>query len=122
MNITGMNTVLVGKNVKEIMDFYEKNFGFKVIHSRPALLGKDESEMLYIMENPEGFRLDFVSLNTDAPSYGMRINVDDFDEAVALYKAQGLTEISDVVIFDDLKCVLLQKMAATPLLLVQHLK
>ena len=116
-----MYPAIVCKDAEMIAKFYEDNFGFKVAHKLSSLTGEKEEDAIWVMENEAGIRFDII--NMDLPfSISIRVNVDDFDEALKFYKAEGFVENCAPVCGKSSKRVLLSKFDQTPILLIQHIK
>ncbi len=123
MKITSINPVIISAYADQIISFYEKNFGFRVIHRGSLISTTNPVETVRVLENKDGHRLDIIRLDSKtATEHGLRINVDDFEEALALYKAEGFSIMYGPTVTETSKRVLLSKHGDAPLLLMQHLK
>lgn len=123
MKITSINPVIISADADEIISFYEKNFGFRVIHKGSLISTANPTETIRVLENEDGHRLDVIRLDSKTSTeHGLRINVDDFDEALSIYKAEGFSIMSGPVVSNTSKRVLITKRNGAPLLLMQHLK
>lgn len=122
MKITGMFPAVTCKNSDALIEFAEKKFGFKVNHTNHAIVSEKESDLVYIMGNDDKVRFDIIHYDVDTPICGMCINVDDFDEALSIFKEDGFVEMGEVVFANNAKKVLIKKADNIPILLIQHIK
>ena len=123
MKITAINPAIISAFADEIIAFYEKNFGFRVIHKGNLISTANPLETVCVLENEAGLRLDVVRLDSaKSAAHGLRINVDDFDAGLALYEAEGFSVMCGPVATETSKRVLLNKRDGAPVLLMQHLK
>lgn len=123
MKITSINPAIITPHADQITAFYEKSFGFRVIHKGTLISTANPNETVRVLENEDGIRLDIVQLNSQKVSvHAIRVNVDDFEEGLAVYKAEGFSEISEPVVSKSSKRVLISKLDGAPILLMQHLK
>ena len=92
MKITTFNPQIITKNAEPIIALF-KELGFDVRHDQEGI-GDLNVEGIR-MKNPDGFYLDISCPDTDLPRdmVGIRMNVDDFDEAYQLLLKNGFKNV-----------------------------
>ena len=92
MKITSFNPQIITKNADPIIALF-KELGFDVRHDQEGI-GEMNVEGIRMM-NPDGFYLDISCPDTDLPHdmVGIRMNVDDFDEAYRLLLKNGFKNV-----------------------------
>lgn len=92
MKITTFNPQIFTKNSGPIVDLF-KELGFDVRHDQEGI-GELNVEGIR-MKHPDGFYLDISCPDTDLPRdmVGIRMNVDDFDEAYQLLLKSGFKNV-----------------------------
>ena len=90
MNITSFNPLICTRHAEEVVRLFEA-LGFEVAHTKEQLNGEDLTD--YRMKDPKGFPVDISSAGDRLPMPNdltvIRINVDDFDEALTFFKGRG---------------------------------
>ena len=77
----------------------------------------------YVVENPKGGRVEFLEMDgLDKGFFGWQVNVEDFEEAVAEYKAKGFKELRFVRDTESNYFVLLTDEKGTKVSVVNHKK
>lgn len=124
MKITSMYPTILTPDPEGVIAFYEKNFNFRIKHQGIAVHpGETTTEKVYCLEDEKGIRFDVVSYSGYTTAiHGMRINVDNFEEALEVYHKEGFIEISDLDVSQHSKRILISKNGSEPILLMQHLK
>lgn len=122
MKVTGMFPSIVCKNSEDLIKFASEKFGFKVAHTNQAIISENQSDYVYIMKNENDVRFDIIQLDIETPICAMCINVDNFDEALSVFKEDGYRQIGEPVCLNNAKKVLIKKSENIPLLLIQHIK
>ena len=89
MKVTGFYPIFYAEDFDAGIRRFTEELGFEVKH-RPRIEFLDYA----VMENEKKNRVDLVRSHFPADSFkagflGMRVNVDDFEEGVAYFKAQG---------------------------------
>ena len=89
MKVSDYYPIFYAEDIDAEVRLYTNDFGFKEIH-RPDIEYLD----YVILENENKRRIDIVCSHFPADSFkegflGMRVNVDDFDEGVSYFEAQG---------------------------------
>ena len=96
MKLKTFNPAIVTRNAEAVIAFNERVYDFKVIHKTENYLGTTDVE--YVLENPDGFRLDVIYVKDQAVDcHAMRVNVDDFEAALEEYKKEGFRIFADCV-------------------------
>lgn len=86
MKITSFNPMIITSKADDAIELL-KELGFDQNHHKEGIdQGKVESTNL---KDPNGFKVDVASAPTPQDIMAIRINVDDFDEAVEFFKAKG---------------------------------
>ena len=122
MKITGMFPAITCKDPETLINFASEKFGFHIAHAPQAIISEKQSDRANIMKNDDGVRFDIIQFDTDTPLCGMCINVDDFDEALSVFKEAGYTVAVGPVVVDHAKKALIKKEENIPILLIQHYK
>ena len=87
MKVSGIYPVFTSADIEREVKGYE-SLGFKTKHH----LHETEQVEIYVMETENGSRLDLLNIVGAKPGcLGVRINVDDLEEAVKLYRSLGFT-------------------------------
>ena len=124
MKITSFNPLIVTAHPEDLIKFFEE-LGFERRHTKEGIGINGIDNSVFRLKNANGFSLDIVH-NGTLPSdlTGIRINVDDFDEAYKLFKAQGFEEyVNDGTINTaSSKFVLLKSPSGFIINLIQHIK
>ena len=121
MKITGMYPAIACKNSDELIEFAENKLGFKIAHKNPAMIGKGDVDYIYNMENENKVRFDIVHIDIDHPVSGICVVVDDFDEALAVFKEEGYHALGQPTIERNAKKAPLKKEDGLMVFLIQHL-
>ena len=120
MKLKNIYPAIVTANPEKVIAFHEKMYGFKVIHKIENNLNMGDCE--YVLENPDGFRLDVIQSDVQNDFHTMRVNVDDFDEALAAYQAEGFAVVVGPETNQSFRRALLCRENGTKFMLMQHLK
>lgn len=120
MKITAFYPAILTKNADKIIE-HQSKFGFSVIHERDDLFCPGDKE--YVLENENGKRMDVVYVEElEKNCFMVRVNVDDFDEALNIYLNDGFTIFKGPSIDDCSKNVLLNCPDGELIMLMQHIK
>lgn len=122
MKVTGMFPAITCKNSEDLIKFASEKFGFNVSHTNHAIISDNLSDYVYIMKNENKVRFDIIQYDIESPVCGMCINVDDFEEALAIFKEDGYHQIGEPVCVNNSIKVLIKKTDNIPILLIQHYK
>ena len=121
MKVTSYYPVFYAENLEEEARRYIEDLGFSVVHKIQV---KDVE--YYILDNG-GNRIDLIHsvlpfTTIDSGFYGMRVNVDDFDEGYEYFKNQGRVQEGDVRENDSSKSVVLVGRDGMRIVLFHHKK
>ena len=87
MKVSGIYPVFTSVDIEKEVEGY-KSIGYKQVHH----LNETEQVEIYVMETENGSRVDILKIAGAQPGrIGVRINVDNLEEAVALYRGLGFT-------------------------------
>ena len=84
MNITSFNPLIITKNPEPTIQLFEE-LGFKRHHTKKNIGDNEITDVR--MEDANGFNVDVAE--GDGEWTAIRINVDDFDEAIAFFMDHG---------------------------------
>ena len=123
MKINSVNPVIIWDNADKVVSFYENSLGFHVVHNGRFFSQDDPEGKIRVLENEAGFRIDIIRLESQkTPTHGIRMNVEDLDEILAVYEAEGFSVYRGPVIVDNSKRVLVAKDNGEPVMVFQHIK
>ena len=120
MKVTDYYPIFYTEDVKAETKRFTEDLGFEVKH-RPQIEYLD----YVVLENAKNRRVDLVCSHFPADSFkegflGMRVNVDDFEEGVAHFKAQGYAVFGTAHETESSVTALLTKSDGTCLVLFHH--
>ena len=95
MKITGFNPAIVTNNADEAVKLFEA-LGFEQRHNPSLVSASGEEQPVHRMTDANGFHVDIIDAGPELPkdaSY-IRMNVDDFDEAVRILKEHGFKPLN----------------------------
>lgn len=72
-------------------------------HTNQAIISENQSDYVYIMKNENDVRFDIIQLDIETPICAMCINVDNFDEALSVFKEDGYRQIGEPVCLNNAK-------------------
>ena len=121
MKVTSYYPVFYTENLEEEARRYTEDLGFSVVHRIDV-----EGLEYYVLDN-NGSRIDLIHstlphVSFDKGFYGMRVNVDDFDEGYEYFKSQGMIPESDIKESDSSKNVVFIGRDGTRTILFHHKK
>ena len=120
MKITAFYPAVITDDAEKVVEKMKK-FGFNVIHQR--IISPDEGVSEYVMASENNQRTDVVCDPTASGElHAIRVNVDDFDEAVKMYGDEGFTVVKGPSVMPDTKNVRLAAPGKPLILLMQHIK
>lgn len=120
MEISAFYPAVVTDDAAKIIEKMKK-FGFSVIHQRNISSVEGVGE--YVMANANNQRMDIVSdPSVSGALHAIRVNVDNFEEAMKIYNDEGFTVFKGPNILPDSKNVLLAAPDKPLILLMQHIK
>lgn len=90
MKITTFNPFIVTSQVDDTIKLFEA-LGFERRHTKEGIEIADRDDSVIRMKDANGFYLDILQSNVEVPrdTVGIRINVDDFDEAYQTLLQRG---------------------------------
>ena len=94
MKITGFNSFIAAVNADETVRLFEE-LGFERHHTKEGIEIADRSDKVIRMKDANGFYLDILqsSAEVSRDTVGIRMNVDDFDEAYQLLLKHGFKNV-----------------------------
>ena len=123
MKITSFNPLIATANSDSIVKLFEE-LGFERRHTKEGIEIEDRDNTVLRMKDENGFYLDVVQDNTFTSDItGIRINVDDFDEAYNLFISYGFEKYMEAgtISTSSSKFVLLKSPSGFVVNLVQHI-
>ena len=123
MKITSFDPQLWVKDAEPIMRLFE-DLGFEKHHKQENIAEQDITGI--VMRDPNGFRINLIQTE-DLPREsltGIRMNVDDFDEAYAFLTSRGFTKApgTDIVDTGSAKALMMISPSRFLLELIQHIR
>ena len=123
MKITSFDPQLWVKDAEPIVRLFE-DLGFEKRHKLENVAEQDITGI--VMRDPNGFRINLIQTE-DLPREsltGIRMNVDDFDEAYALLTSRGFTKApgTDIVDTGSAKALMMISPSRFLLELIQHIR
>jgi len=121
MKITSYYPVFFAEDLEAEVKRYTEDLGFTVKHKTEV---KDLS--YYILEN-NGNRIDVVHttiqhLPFEKGFYGIRVNVDNFEEGMSYFKGQGMKQEGNIRETDSARSAVLIGRDGSRIILFQHIK
>ena len=86
MKITTFNPMITTPDAEPMVKLFEE-FGFEVRHTKEGISANDATD--FRMKNADGFAIDIVQGKEPKSYFFIRINVDNLDEAMEIFKAHG---------------------------------
>ena len=125
MKITSFNPLICTRHAEDVVRVFEA-LGFETAHIKKNLNGEDISD--YRMKDANGFHIDISSAGDRMPMPNdltvIRINVDDFDEALKFFTDKGfINPLGDRTLDGgSSKDAILLSPSGFGIRLIQHLK
>lgn len=120
MIIKNIYPAFVTNDPKSTLEVLEK-IGYKVIHINEGVLDKENVE--YVIEDANSNRMDVVySKNIKNTRQSVRMNVDNFEEALNHFKNNGFEVLVGPDIKENYKCAFLKAANEFSILLYEHIK
>ena len=122
MKITSFNPLIVTQKNEELIALFEE-LGFERRRQQNNIADQDITDI--VMRHPDGFRVNIIETQ-DLPREtltGIRMNVDNFDEAYQLLTSRGFTAAPGTEIIDtgSAKALLMISPSKTLIELIQHI-
>ena len=93
MKITGLNPLIVSKDAKAVIALF-KEMGFEETHNISATENNGVEIDTVCLKDGSGFSVDVAQASDIAQDLSLiRMNVDDFDEALAFLKEKGFHNV-----------------------------
>ena len=123
MKITSFNPHIATAHSDDIIKLFE-DLGFEKSHEKEGIEIENSDNKVFRMKDANGYYLDIIqdgALPTD--NAGIRINVDDFDEAYELLASRGFEKYKEGTIdTPSSRFALLRSPSGFVISLVQHIK
>ena len=121
MNVTSYYPVFYAEDLEAEAKRYTEDLGFTIKHKTEV-----KDLQYYILEN-NGNRIDLVHttishLPFSSGYYGIRVNVDNFEEGLTYFKNQGMTPEGEIRETDSARSVVLIGHDGSRIILFQHMK
>ena len=124
MKITGFNPIIASNKAEEIVKLFEA-LDFSKTHA-PVVSSDTGTAVVTRMKHPDGYHVDVLALDRVIPQdlTGIRINVDNFDEAYQLLTTRGfaIAPGDNIVDLGFAKTVILVSPSGCIISLMQHIK
>ena len=123
MIITSFNPLIATAHCDSIVKLFEE-LGFERRHAKEGIEIEDRGNTVFRMKDANGFYLDVTQDNSISRDItGIRINVDDFDEAYNLFISHGFEKYVEAgtISTSSSKFVLLKSPSGFVVNLVQHI-
>ena len=125
MKITSFHPFIAAARPDETVRLFEE-MGFEKRHTKEGIEIADRSDTVIQMKDESGFSLDILRTNgeTSRDAVGIRINVDDFDEAYRILLDRGFTNAygSETVRTASSKAAMMVSPSGLCVSVIQHLK
>ena len=94
MTITTFNPFIDTAHADEIIKLFEE-MGFERRHKKAGIEIADRNDTVFRMKDANGFYLDILQSDAGRPrdAMGIRMNVDDFEEAISILRAHGFKNV-----------------------------
>ena len=93
MKITSFNPLILSRHQEDIVGLFEA-MGFEKRHVKAEIEGKEHTNIR--MKDANGFYVDVASTNSVPQDMtSIRINVDDFDEALDFFLSRGFINVRE---------------------------
>ena len=125
MKITSFHPFIAAAHPDETVRLFEE-MGFEKRHTKEGIEIAGRSDTVIRMKNESGFSLDVLQTNgeTSRDAVGIRINVDDFDEAYQALQDHGFTNAhgGETVRTASSKAAMMVSPTGFRVSVIQHLK
>ena len=125
MKITTFNPFVVTEQVDDTIKLFE-TLGFERRHTKEGIEIADRTDTVIRMKDANGFYLDILQSNTGAErdTVGIRINVDDFDEAYQTLVQRGFKNVygDETVATRTSKSAMMVSPSGVHISIIQHIK
>lgn len=125
MKITTFNPFIVTSQVDDTIKTFEA-LGFERRHTKEGIEIADRDDAVIRMKDANGFYLDILQSNVEAPrdTVGIRMNVDDFDEAYQTLIRRGFKNAygDETVNTKSSKAAMMRSPSGFNISIIQHIK
>ena len=125
MKITTFNPFISTSKVEETIKLYEE-LGFERTHRKEGIETAEGENTVIRMKDANGFHLDILKKEEELPRdlVGIRVNVDNFDEAYELLKARGFKNVfgEETVSTSSSKAAMMVSPTGFNICIVKHIK
>jgi hypothetical protein len=125
MKITTFNPFIVTSQVDDTIKLFEA-LGFERRHTKEGIEIADRDDSVIRMKDANGFYLDILQSNVEVPrdTVGIRINVDDFDEAYQTLLQRGFNNVygDETVNTKSSKASMMISPSGFNISIIQHIK
>ena len=125
MTITTFNPFIDTAHADELIKLFEE-LGFERRHKKEGIEIADRSDTVFRMKDENGFHLDILQSDAMRPrdAVGIRMNVDDFDEALSILRAHGFKNVygDDTVATKTSKAAMMISPSGFTISVIQHIK
>ena len=125
MKITTFNPFIVTSQVDDTIKLFE-TLGFERRHTKEGIEIADRDDSVIRMKDANGFYLDILQSNIEAPrdTVGVRMNVDDFNEAYQTLLRRGFKNAYDdeIVKTESSKAAMMISPSGFNISIIQHIK
>lgn len=125
MKITSFNPLIVTNHADEITSLFEA-LGFETVHKPSDVSSSGNSFNDFRMRDPNGFHVDITGMSVPFPQdmTGIRMNVDDFEEAYQLLTEHGFKPADGrpVTITESVKAQRMVAPSGFSISLIQHIR
>ena len=125
MKITSFDPFIDTKKANDIIKVFEE-LGFERSHTKDGIEIADRNDKIIRMKNANGFHLDLLQSDADIPCdmVGIRMNVDNFDEAYKILQKHGFKNIygDETVATKTSKAAMMISPSGFRISIIPHLK
>ena len=125
MKITTFNPFIDAQHADELIKLFEE-LGFERRHTKQGIEIADREDTVFRMKDAGGFYLDILQSKTgvSGDTVGIRMNVDDFDEAYSVLLKHGFRNIygEETVHTSSSKAAMMVSPSGFRICIIQHVK
>ena len=125
MKITSFNPFISTTHPDEAVSLFG-DIGFEKRHTKKGIEIADRDDTVIRMKDDNGFHLDILKPETEqaADIVGIRMNVDDFDEAYKMLREKGFKNLygDETVSTDSSKAAMMVSPSGFNICIIQHIK
>ena len=125
MKITTFNPFIATTQVEDTIKAFE-SLGFEDHHKKEGIKIADRTDTVIRMKDANGFYLDVLQSNVEVArdTVGIRVNVDDFDEAYQTLLQRGFKNVygDETVNTNSSKAAMMVSPSGFNISIIQHIK